>query len=100
MYDTLDAITEGDAPWQNFSVSFNGEIPEGDTTAWKHAKYDVHFHDPRIVLHNQLGNPDFTNEKDYAAKEVRDKNNKRRYRDFMSGDWVWQQSVCSCKNVI
>ena len=100
MYDTLDAITEGDAPWQNFSISFNGEIPEGDTTAWKHVKFDVHFRDPRIVLHNQLGNPDFKNEKDFAAKEVRDKNNKRRYRDFMSGDWVWRQSVCSCKNVI
>ena len=100
LYDTLDAITEGDAPWQGFSVSFNGEIPEGDNTTWKHVKYDVHFRDPRIVLHNQLGNPDFTNEIDFAAKEVHDENNKRRYKDFMSGDWAWRQSVSSCKNVI
>ena len=52
MYDTIDRITEGDAPWQNFNVSFNGEIPEGDTTPWKHTKYDVWFHDPHVMLHN------------------------------------------------
>ena len=100
MYNTLDAINEGDAPWQSFSVSFSGEIPEGDTTSWMHAKYDVHFRDPHIVLHNQLGNPDFTNEIDFAAKEVHDENNKCHYQDFMSGDWAWRQSVCSCENVI
>ena len=100
MYNTLDAINEGDAPWQSFSVSFSGEIPEGDTTSWMHAKYDVHFRDPHIVLHNQLGNPDFTNEIDFAAKEVHDENNKCHYQDFMSGDWAWRQPVGSCENVI
>ena len=93
MYDTIDRITEGDAPWQNFNVSYNGEIPEGDTTAWKHTKYDVLFRDPRIVIHNQLGNTDFANELDPAAKEVRDENGKCRYEDFMSGDFVWRHSV-------
>ena len=70
------------------------------TLPGKNTMYNVHFCDARIVLHNQLGNPDFTNEMDFAAKEVRDENNKRRYKDFMSGDWAWRQSVCSYKNVI
>ena len=93
MYDTIDRITEGDAPWQTFNVSFNGEIPEGDTTPWKHAKYNVWFRDPRIVLHNQLRNTDFANELDLAPKEVRDENSKRQYEDFMSADWAWRQAV-------
>ena len=93
MYNTIDRITEGDAPWQNFNVSYNGEIPEGDTTPWKRTKYDVWFRDPRIVLHNQLGNTDFANELDLAPKEVRDENGTRRYEDFMSGDWAWRQAV-------
>ena len=100
MYNTLDVITEGDAPWQQFSVSFNGKILEGDTTSWKHAKYDVHFRDPCIVLHNQLGSPDFANEMDFAAKEVCDKNNRCQYKDFMSGNWPWRQLVCLCKQLI
>lgn len=39
MYDTIDGIQEGNAPWQSFKVSYNGEIKEGDTTPWKHAEY-------------------------------------------------------------
>lgn len=94
MYNTIDHISEGDAPWQHFSVSYNGEIPEGDTTPWKHATFDVWFRDPHIVLHNQLGNPDFAGEMDFAPKEVRDEKGKRRYQDFMSGNWSWRQAVC------
>lgn len=94
LYDTIDEIELGDAPWHSFSVSFDGEVIEGDTTPWKHAAYDVWYRDPQVVLKNQLNNPDFAKEMDFAPKEVRDENDKRRYCDFMSGDWVWRQAVC------
>jgi hypothetical protein len=94
LYDTIDAIDVGDTPWNSFSVSFNGEIPEGDKTPWKHAQYDVWYRDPRVVLHNQLANMDFVTEIDFAAKEVTDENDTRRYTDFMSGNWAWRHSVC------
>lgn len=96
LYNTIDAIKVGDAPWNSFSVSFNGEIVEGDKTPWKHAQYDVWYRDPRVVLHNQLGNTDFATEIDFAPKEVCDENDTRRYTDFMSGDFVWRQAVRSC----
>ena len=96
LYDTIDAIEVGDAPWNSFSVSFNGEIPEGDRTPWKHAQYDVWFRDPHLVLKNQLANTDFATELDFAAKEVTDENDTRRYTDFMSGNWAWRHSVCLC----
>ena len=79
LYDTIDAIEVGDTPWNSFSVSFNGEIPEGNKTPWKHAQFDVWYRDPRLVLHNQVANVDFSTEIDFAAKEVTDENDTRRY---------------------
>ena len=93
LYNTIDEIELGDAPWHSFSVLFDGEVAEGDTTPWKHTAYDIWYRDPLVVLKNQLKNPDFANEMDFAPKEVRDENDKRRYCDFMSGDWVWRQAV-------
>jgi hypothetical protein len=93
LYDTIDDIELGDAPWKSFSVSFNGELHEGNTTSWKHKQYDVWYRDPHTVLHNQLGNRNFALEMDFAPKEVRDEDGKRRYLDFMSGDWAWRQAV-------
>ena len=95
LHQTIDSIELGDAPWHSFSVLFDGEIEESDTTPWKHAMYDVWYRDPEVVLKNQVKSTDFANETDFAAKEVRDENGKRRYGDFMSGDWSWRQSVCS-----
>ncbi|KAF8801821.1 hypothetical protein BYT27DRAFT_7309117 [Phlegmacium glaucopus] len=92
LYSTIDEIELGDAPWHSFSVSFNGEVTEDNTTPWKHATYDVWYRDPQVVLKNQLKNPDFAKEMDFAPKEVRDENDKRRYCDFMSGDWAWRQA--------
>ena len=93
LYNTIDTIEVGNVPWQSFSVSFNGKIPEGDTTPWKHANYDIWFRDPHMVLKNQVKNPDFANEIDVAPKIVRDKHGKRQYMDFMSRDWGWRQAV-------
>ena len=93
LYDVIDAIEVGDTPWNSFSVSFNGEIPEGDKTPWKHAQYDVWYRDPRLILHNQLANTDFATEIDFAAKEVTDESDTQRYTDFMSGNWAWRHSV-------
>ena len=93
MYDTIDRINKGDTPWQNFNVSFNGEIQEGDTTPWKHAKYDFWFCNPRIVLRNQLRNTNYVNELDFSPKEVCNEDGKHEYEDFMLGDWAWWQAV-------
>ncbi|KAG6826062.1 hypothetical protein H0H92_001275 [Tricholoma furcatifolium] len=52
--------------------------------------HEVWFRDPLRVLKNQLGNPDFADEIDYAPKRVF-LGGKRRYRDVMSGNWAWEQ---------
>ncbi|KAJ6612918.1 hypothetical protein B0H10DRAFT_2436717 [Mycena sp. CBHHK59/15] len=63
-----------------------------DVTPWKTQEYVVHFRDPRKVLHQQLANPDFKAETDFAPKQVFGEGNSREYQDFMSGNWAWRQA--------
>jgi hypothetical protein len=92
LYATIDATKLDDVAWESFTVSYNGEITDDDAP-WKHTSFDVWFHDPLKVLKNQLSNRDFANKMDLAPKKVTDKEGKRRYQDFMSGQWAWRQAV-------
>ena len=93
MYNAIDNLGHGGAPWKCFTVKYNGEIKEGDVTPWKHKSFEVWHRDPRILMHIQLGNRDYADEMDFASKDVRDMDGKRRYSDFMSGNWSWRQLV-------
>ncbi|KAJ6629424.1 hypothetical protein B0H10DRAFT_2208816 [Mycena sp. CBHHK59/15] len=53
--------------------------------------YVVHFRDPRLVLQQQLANPDFKSEMDFTPKQVF-VDGQREYEDFMSGNWAWRQA--------
>jgi hypothetical protein len=94
LYATIDATTQGDAPWESFSISYTGDYPAaGETPPWMLASYDVWFRDPRLVLRNQLQNSSFKNEFDYAPFQKFNKNGEREWRDFMSANWAYQQAV-------
>jgi len=55
-------------------------------------EYQLWYRDPRKVVHNILANPDFSTTLDYIPyHDFQD--GKRRYCDFMSGDWAWDQCV-------
>ena len=92
MYDTIDATTHGDSPWQSFSVTYSGAIPD-DPPPWMTAEYDVWYRDLKVVLEHQLANPDFKGEIDYAAKVVVDEVGRQEVCDLMSGQWAFEQSV-------
>ncbi|KAG6914489.1 hypothetical protein DXG01_016963, partial [Tephrocybe rancida] len=92
LHDVIDSTAIGGAPWQSFTVYYNGDIDSIDIEAepWKIKGFDVWYRDPRVVLHNQLGNPDFDGEMDHAPKRVYDSKNKWRFQDFMSSNWPWR----------
>ncbi|KAG6806075.1 hypothetical protein H0H92_012797, partial [Tricholoma furcatifolium] len=94
LYDTIDSTPIGGVPWQSFSCQYDGLIEDGDaeTAPWKFKQFDIWYRDPRLVIRNQLGNPDFKNNMDFCAKRVFDANNKRCYENFMSGNWAWRHS--------
>ncbi|KAJ7254999.1 hypothetical protein B0H12DRAFT_1016654 [Mycena haematopus] len=91
LYNTIDATEIGHVPWESFSIRYNQPIAPGDVTPWKTQDYIVHFRDPRQILHQQLANPDFKSEMDFAPKQVFFEGS-REYEDFMSGNWAWQQA--------
>jgi len=43
-----------------------------------------------------LASSEFADEMDYVPYQEYDaSNDQRRWQDFMSGDWAWEQAVCS-----
>jgi hypothetical protein len=92
MYSAIDATKHGDAPWKCFTTSFDG--PTSSTApSWKLTQYEVWYRDPDVVLQNLLDNADFNGQVDYSAYVELGKDGKRRWSDFMSGNFSWWHSV-------
>ncbi|KZT23683.1 hypothetical protein NEOLEDRAFT_1069172, partial [Neolentinus lepideus HHB14362 ss-1] len=93
LYDTIDASIGADVDWESFAIQYEGELPEDpeDVPAWMKEGYEVWFRDPLKVAHQMLSNPDYKDEIDPCAKREF-VNGRRRLKDFMSGDWAWEQS--------
>ncbi|KAH7917799.1 hypothetical protein BV22DRAFT_1108505 [Leucogyrophana mollusca] len=99
LLNVIDSTPLGGVKWQGFSVEYNGERPPENVPPWMNGTYEVWFRDPRLVVHNILASPDFASEIDYAPyREYRSSDNKRQWRDFFSGDWVWQQADAITKD--
>lgn len=101
MYNAIDSISVGEVPWQAFTVSYTGPKPVQDVPSWMEAEYTVWFRCPHDLLLNQLSDRSFAEEMDWAPKRVYRRGLKREYRDFMSGDWAWEEAVsphCSLAN--
>jgi len=96
MYNMIDATMHGDSPWQSFSVTYSGAMPDCEPPSWMTAEYDVWYCDPKVVPEHQLANPNFKGEIDYAAKVVINKDGKCEVCDLMSGQWAFEQPVSSC----
>ncbi|THH14772.1 hypothetical protein EW146_g5607 [Bondarzewia mesenterica] len=92
LYSTIDSIKFGEVPWQSFTVRYTGIFPNGEAPPWMLGNYNVWFRDPRVLLHNQLGNPDYKGSIDYAAVKVFDDDGQREWTGYMMGNWAWQQS--------
>lgn len=94
LYKSIDAIKQGDVPWEGCSVKYDGaHPPEGASQPpWMDKKHKVWFRDPLQVLENQIANPDFNGMIDSSPKQVYHRG-KRQYTDLMSGNWAWEQAV-------
>lgn len=96
MYETIDSTPLGDVPWQSFSLKYTGVLPPGDNNpSWMTAEYDIWFRDARALVHNIISNSDFESGFDYAPYQEYTVDEVRRFSDFMSGNWAWNQAVSS-----
>ena len=63
--------------------------------------YEVWYRDPQEVVHNILMSSEFADEMDYVLyREYNTLNDQRCWQDFMSGDWAWEQVVCSPSHLV
>jgi hypothetical protein len=95
LYNAIDSTPLGEVPWQGFSLKFNSELSDGGSDPpWMTAAYDVWFRDPHVVVKNMIGNPDYKRQFDTAPVRHFSNTGRRKYQNFMSGDWAWTEAVC------
>ena len=92
MLAIINAINDGDATWQSFTVSYSGTRPSKDPPDWMLKDYTVFFRDPLTMVRNIISNPDFNGQFDYAPY-TEFENEKQCLSDLISGNWVWKQAV-------
>ena len=101
LYRVIDSTRVGDVKWKCFNVGFNGEQRDGDSTPWMSDSYEVWYQDPHEVIHNILASSEFADKMDYVPyREYDASNDQRRWQDFMSGDWAWEQAVRSSSHFV
>lgn len=93
LYATIDAIRDGDAPWQCLTVSSVSDNLSERAPSWQKQEYEVWYRDPDVVITNLLDNPDFASQFDVSPNMMIDSHGERRWADFMSGNFAWRRSV-------
>ena len=93
MYETIDAINDGNAPWRTYAVRYSGPLPAGQPPRWMTQDYHFCTQDLREVLHNQLSTTSLKDHVDYVPYRQFNHAGKRVWSNFMSGDWAWRQAV-------
>ncbi|KIK14425.1 hypothetical protein PISMIDRAFT_117057, partial [Pisolithus microcarpus 441] len=93
LYETIDATKLGDVWWDTFGLRYNGEQPTDNVPPWMDEVYEYWFRDPSTLVENMFSNVEFDSEIDYAPYQDFTAGDKRRYQNFMSGDWAWSQAV-------
>ena len=93
LYELIDSICHGKVPWQSFSMHYNGACPDANVPPWMDSEYDMWFRDPCLLLRNQIANPAFAGQIDYAPIQEYNDKGQRTWTDFMTGNWAWRQAV-------
>ena len=58
LYETIDMIQEGDAPWKTIRFKYNSPKPP-TPPKWMEETYELCLHDILVLTEQQLGNTDF-----------------------------------------
>ncbi|KAG0692648.1 hypothetical protein DFH29DRAFT_985697 [Suillus ampliporus] len=98
MYNTIDATPLGDTPWKSFTLCYNGAKPEQDVPPWMDGQYDVWYRDPLQMTRGILANCAFDGGIEYSPYRDYTTEDKRYWKNFMSGDWAWKQADVIARN--
>jgi hypothetical protein len=92
LYNTIDSITDGEVPWNSFTVQYSGLRPETNVPEWMDEKCADFYRNPHEVIKLMLANKVFHGNFDYTPFQQYE-NGQRVWCDFMSGNFSWKQAV-------
>jgi hypothetical protein len=92
LYDTIDEISHGDAPWQSFTLRHPGPVTD-NSPSWQQNSYQVHCRDTHDVVRNILKNKAFDKKFDYVPYQEYTGPQRTRYSNLMSGQWAYTKAV-------
>ncbi len=93
LYQAIDEIRMGSAPWKCFETVVPEDLGR-DAPEWQRRSYQIWFRDPDVVISNILADRDFEKEFDPAPYVDLDADGQRRWSDFMSGNYAWRHAIC------
>jgi hypothetical protein len=93
LYDTIDTIQVGDAPWKVYNIRYQGVVPPGIPPKWMTETYELCTRDSRTVLHNQLSSSEFKGKTNFVPYQQFDGKGRRIWSNLLSADWAWKQAV-------
>ncbi|KAF8552429.1 hypothetical protein OG21DRAFT_1477771 [Imleria badia] len=92
LYNAIDSLQVGDIGWESFGVAYSGDRTDCPAP-WMDNVYDVWMRDPETAITEIVGDAQFQNLLDLAPyREYDSATNTRRWQDFMSGDWAWDEA--------
>ncbi len=94
LYQTIDAIQTGDAPWTCYEFSYDGPKPP-TPPAWMEQTYQLNTRNALLVLEQQLATAEFHGQADYVPYQEFDTKGDRVYSNLMSGHWAYCEAVSS-----
>ncbi len=92
LFNSIDAIPFGSAPWKCFQTADDPTLPP-TAPSWMKERYQIWYRDPDVVIANMLSNPDFAGEFDTRPYVHLGADGKRRWSEFMSGNYSWNHAV-------
>ncbi|KAI6143392.1 hypothetical protein BKA82DRAFT_4331274 [Pisolithus tinctorius] len=96
LYCIIDSTSIGEVKWESFVVQYTDNGRDGQDSnmvPWMLDSYDVWYRDPHKVIHNVLACTDLIGRINYIPYwEYDSTNNRRRWEDFMSGAWAWNEA--------
>ena len=93
LYDTINKIQAGSAPWKVYKICYQGVVPAGIPPKWMTETYELCTCDSRTVLHNQLASSEFKGKTNFVPYQQFDSKGRRIWSNLMSADWAWKQAV-------
>ncbi|KAF9526782.1 hypothetical protein CPB83DRAFT_870278 [Crepidotus variabilis] len=92
LYNTIDAIQDGDNPWVTYILRYNGSRPTGIAPQWIDTNYELNLQDILCLVEDMLANPEFHGQFDTTPFREYEKDGQRAWSNFMSGNWSFDEA--------